>query len=570
VANASIFLALIVAPLRDVLPDPLFILAYNGMNLLALCCFASTSVVILSGKAPWKFQASLALPALLLIIGLSLATGLRWPRTVVMSLAAAAIALHAAITIHHHAARTKVRNGPGILSFMFGFAAVFYLLRAAISLRQAAGPGSIAPAGFVDTSSYLVVIVLFTAFDFALLVILMTRLEREIAGKVFEIGESRNELQILYDAFAETAGSVDIEELVPRLLDLLTNRLKVDVAVLYLREPGSEDLQLIAQRGFDADSLEAIMRPQKDNSVAWQAYLERKASIKRIVDYPEGPLRATHERLGTVIVGGFPIAARNESLGALVVGYRDEAGLDAARSSLLETLTLQLGSVVRAASLHDELDRANARLDNLASTDVLTGLANRRAAMRALEREVARARRSSGKIAVIMGDIDHFKDFNDRNGHDCGDYVLAKTASIMVDAVRSTDLAVRWGGEEFLIVLGSADQNSVAVIAERIRKAIEGAVWNFGDKRFSVTITLGVAICPAELGGEAAISIADEALYEGKRMGRNRVTIHRREAMPSSLEQPGIADLEGSATPALTSGEEGTDGEIIDLLALES
>jgi diguanylate cyclase (GGDEF)-like protein len=568
-ANAAILLSLLAAPLRDIVPPPIFIVAYNGFNLLALCCFASTSTIMLAGASRWKFHIVLALGTLAVLLAISFLTGERWPRTVIVSVAAAVIALRAAFSVRSLSRRENVRNGPGILSFMFGFAGFFYLLRAAWTLHMAAGGDLRLPEGFFDSASYLVVIILFTSFDFALLVILMTNLERQIAGKVFELSESRNELQILYDAFTETAGSVDLEELAPRILGLLKQRLKVDQVVLYLREPGDDGLQLIAQYGLDSESLEAIVRPPKDSSVAWQAFGERKAAVKRIADYPAGPIRAMHERLGTAVVGGFPIAARGESLGALVIGYREESGLDEARTSLLETLSLQLGAVVRAASLHDELDRANARLDTLASTDTLTGLANRRTALQALEREIARARRNSQPFAVIMADIDHFKQFNDRYGHDCGDYVLAKTASIIKGTVRATDLASRWGGEEFLVILGPSEPRGIVGLAERLRSTVETAVWNYGGAELSVTITLGLAVCPPEAGEEGAIAKADEALYKGKREGRNRVMLHGEGDDGRRLVDPTLADLEGPDPSLDAEHGTGDDSSPADLLQVE-
>jgi diguanylate cyclase (GGDEF)-like protein len=410
----------------------------------------------------------------------------------------------------------------------------------------------------VESVSSLFLVIFLAALNFALLVIFMTRLEREITGKVTELGESRNELQILYDAFSETVGSIDLEELLPRIIDLVHHRLRADMVAIYLREPGEESIVLVAQRGLDAKGIDVLMRPQVERSASWRAFHDRRSAIWRIEDYKEGAVKEVLEEHGIAIVGSFPLAARGESLGALTLGYRDAGLLDDSRIALLETLTLQLGAIVRSAALHDQLDRANARLDNLASTDTLTGLANRRAAMRALDREVARAKRFAGMLAVIMCDIDHFKEFNDTYGHDCGDYVLANLAQIFTDTVRSTDLASRWGGEEFLIVLGSASPEGALGFAERLRAKVELAVWDFGGKRLSVTITLGVAISTPEAGGEAAISLADAALYEGKRAGRNRVVLRDSEETPIPHLEPDLADLEG--------GPRRDEDEIADLL----
>ncbi|MDA8411886.1 MAG: sensor domain-containing diguanylate cyclase, partial [Treponema sp.] len=236
-------------------------------------------------------------------------------------------------------------------------------------------------------------------------------------------------------------------------------------------------------------------------------------------------LKDALQELGLASFAAFPIVDRGQSLGSLGVAFKDETALDEARSSLFETMARQLGSIVRAAMLHAELERANARLDILASTDALTHLPNRRTALRVLEREISRAKRLGSKISVIMCDIDHFKLFNDRHGHDCGDYVLVQTATLIADSLRSTDLASRWGGEEFLLILGNADPEGVVGLAERIRKRVQAAVMEYEGLRLSVTITLGVAISSPDLGGDAVIAKADEALYEGKRLGRNRVGV---------------------------------------------
>ena len=124
-----------------------------------------------------------------------------------------------------------------------------------------------------------------------------------------------------------------------------------------------------------------------------------------------------------------------------------------------------------------------------------------------------------------MCDIDRFKLFDDTHGHDCGDYVLANTATLIMESVRATDLAARWGGEEFLVILGQGEEPGIAALAERIRHRVEAAVWEYAGKCLSVTVTLGVAICPPLTDREAVISLADAVMYEGKHSGRNRVTV---------------------------------------------
>jgi len=561
VGNLGILGALATAVFRETLPPPLFVFLFDGCMLLAFCGIVLASVVLLAGRPLWWGFAASSTLTLACVVILSFLPDSAPTRASIISLFAALLFAWGAQRLRVLARLARLRSAPNVLAAIYLLAALFFFARA-LYYGFFAKAGSFQDLSLYSGRSQLIVLIFFVCCNFSLLVLFMTCLEREIAGKVFELGESRNDLQILYDAFAETAGSIELEELIPRMLDLLYHRLKTDTVAIYLLAPGGEELLLVAQRGFDAESLHALTKPQKGSGVAWKAVEERHSVTSLLADYPESIAKEALLKMELGITGGFPIATRGEALGALTVGYKQASDLDASRITLLETLCLQFGSVLRAATLHNELDRANTRLDNLASTDALTGLANRRAAIRALDIELARAKRNSSDVAVIMCDIDFFKDFNDHHGHDCGDYVLAKTAGVFQDAVRATDLAARWGGEEFLVVLGSAERSGVLALAERLRSRVEDALWEFAGKRLSVTMTLGVAIGSPEGGGEALISAADEALYAGKRAGRNRVSVAGGETLPDALPEPQLADFEG---PSEASEAEG----ILDLLPLE-
>ncbi|HUX38410.1 MAG TPA: diguanylate cyclase, partial [Rectinemataceae bacterium] len=501
----------------------LFVGLFNALSLFTLCAFVVTSQRLLGGasRARQFFLGGLVVMAILL--AMAVAAPERWIRVVLVSLAIAAICGYAAVSVLVNARRARIQNGPGILALAYGMGCLFFLARAVFN----ALPGGTAILGLdgmaADALTDLVIIVLFSSFDVSLLVILMVRVEREVTDKISELAESRNNLQILYDVFAETAGSIDLEELVPRLLDLLHVKLGVDASAFFLLDQRGDELSLVAQRGLNQEGIAALLHRQKGTTVIDLAFGEGRSVMKPLLEYPEGELKEALRSLDLAIFAAFPIAARGEMLGSLGVSFKDAAALDGAKTALFETMARQLGAVVRAATLHAELERANARLDILASTDSLTHLANRRTALRVLEREIARAKRMRSKVAVVMCDLDHFKLFNDRYGHECGDFVLAQTATIIAESLRATDLAARWGGEEFLIILGSSDPEGCVGLAGRIRRNVESASWEYSGEQLSVTITLGVAICPPEVGSDAAIAKADQALYEGKRQGRNRV-----------------------------------------------
>ena len=525
------FLSFGIISIQPLLPLPLFVAVYNGLVYFALYAFIATSIYLLGGEIPRLRFAAIGVLAVAILVAMSVVLPGRWLRVVFMSLIFSGVLAYGVLSIRRLARLAKIRNGPGIIIFMLAIGGLIFLARAAV-YALAPHPWGL-PNAELDTLMAIVVILLYVSINFSLLVILMARVERELTGKVLELGDSKNNLQLLYDAFSETAGSVDLEGLLPRILDILHRNLHVDVAIIYLKDAKSGELELTAQRGLDSDALEAVLHHEKGTILSERSAREGATARRLLSEYPEGRLKDSLGALGLSIFAAFPIVDGGESLGSLGVAFKNESALDDANSSLLETMARQLGSIVRAAMLHTELERANARLDILASTDALTHLPNRRTALRVLEREIARAKRLGGQIAVIMCDIDHFKLFNDRHGHDCGDYVLVQTATLIAESLRSTDLVARWGGEEFLLILGSADPEGVVGLAERIRKRVQNATMDYEGKRLSVTITLGVAICSPDLGGDAAIAKADEALYEGKRLGRNRVGLSADRGLPS-------------------------------------
>lgn len=535
-ANCLVLASLALSLLRAALPPRPYQALQGGLALSGLACYAAAAFTlhpVRDSMQRWLWRGTAALVSLCALAAF-LAPFL--PQSLPLSSSAALLCLLACLGIPISGGKTPRKGGASTLFALFALGVALWALDAGLSLLDLPRTGGPATARHFMGLDSLAILILAMPLNFALLLSLMSRLEREIVGKVLELGESKNELQVLYDAFTETAGSVDLDDLIPRILDLLRQRLSVDMAALYLWDPRGKALSLVAQRGLDTEAISVLMGPQQDTSTAWRSFSEKRAEVRRVVDYPEGAIKQALVQLELGIIGGFPIASRGEPLGCLTIGYREEAKLDELKVSLLETLTLQLGSVVKAASLHDQLNRANTRLDALASTDALTGLANRRSALRALEAERSRAQRQGGLVAILMCDIDHFKAFNDEHGHECGDLVLVNTASVIMNSLRATDLAARWGGEEFLVVLGSAkDAQGPLASAQRILGLVRAAVCEYGGRSLSVTLTIGLSLCPVDTQIETAIALADKALYRGKAEGRDRVAVLFGEGLPDTF-----------------------------------
>ena len=211
-----------------------------------------------------------------------------------------------------------------------------------------------------------------------------------------------------------------------------------------------------------------------------------------------------------------PIVAGKEDFGRLV--------LSGPRFSVedLETAALLVGNAAVAlenARLHELVERQ-------ALVDGLTGLANRRAAEEALAVELARAERLGGPVALVFADLDGFKDVNDEHGHPAGDEVLREFAQVLLDSVRDIDLAARWGGEEFAVILPGTDAEGAESLAERVRLLLSGRViLTAGAAPISLTASLGVAVAPPAESVDELVRAADSALYEAKRAGKDRVAV---------------------------------------------
>jgi two-component system cell cycle response regulator len=191
-------------------------------------------------------------------------------------------------------------------------------------------------------------------------------------------------------------------------------------------------------------------------------------------------------------------------------------------------------SVIRAAvaALEKAHDFATVvsdreRLEQLASTDPLTGCLNRRALGEALDRELDRARRYSLVLTILMVDLDHFKQINDTRGHLVGDMVLRQLGDLLRREVRSVDTVARYGGEEFVIVLPETGTHGALVFAERMRQRIGQQLFGDEDQTLHVTVSIGVASFPDQrvTTPDTFLAIADAALYRAKADGRNLVRL---------------------------------------------
>lgn len=218
----------------------------------------------------------------------------------------------------------------------------------------------------------------------------------------------------------------------------------------------------------------------------------------------------------------FPILAHGETVGLMHLRAKPGLSFDdfAGTRKLAQLCGEQISMAISNVRLRDELHDQSVR-------DPLTGLFNRRHLMQALRRMMDKALRENGSVALVSVDVDHFKKFNDTYGHDAGDMVLRAVGETLEKLVDGDEVACRFGGEEFLLLLAGLSREEVLGRAEALRRAMENVSVQYGEKTLpSITVSVGVAICPEHgLLPQELIKAADDALYRSKDLGRNRVEL---------------------------------------------
>ena len=231
-----------------------------------------------------------------------------------------------------------------------------------------------------------------------------------------------------------------------------------------------------------------------------------------------------------------PLIATLNALEAVARGDLDQQ-LERGHTDEMGRIATSLDAAIQ------RMKRDRDEIERLATIDALTGLTNRRAFSDAIKLEITRARRYGFRMTLMLFDIDHFKQINDRYGHAVGDLVLSRMGKLLKEQVRTTDIAARWGGEEFVIALPHVGIDGAAVVAARIRIACqEMEIVTEKGEQVPTTISIGVA----ELGREDTLHSlterADHGMYLAKRRGRNRVVINDGSLAsmppPSSIRRP--------------------------------
>jgi diguanylate cyclase (GGDEF)-like protein len=211
---------------------------------------------------------------------------------------------------------------------------------------------------------------------------------------------------------------------------------------------------------------------------------------------------------------------RQNILGLLSIENDAENQFAGETEQYLSTLLGNASVAITRAQLYQQME-------TLATTDGLTQLNNHRAFQEFLAKEIERSRRYRRPLALLMMDIDHFKNFNDTYGHPVGDLVLKEISTCIRQSIRVNDIAARYGGEEFTVIIPETGPEGAMTIAERIRRTVEAHSVVSKDNRLHVTISLGCAVMPLmATAQQPLIDAADKALYFSKEHGRNKATLY--------------------------------------------
>jgi len=341
------------------------------------------------------------------------------------------------------------------------------------------------------------------------------RIFRNVEATKFELGQ-------FFSASRRLNSVLSMEDVLSAALQSAADVVDYDFAAVTVLEGGRHRVEAVdtSERfGFDGEQLHG--RTFEPNSglvsmaVANQHYLPYGGRLRdgetvvftRDDELPELP---------SLLV--LPLIVRDEAVGTLVVGTEQAGGISTERREMLEVITNQVAVSLQNARLY-------ARMEQLATTDELTGLPNRRTFDQKLDEAIARHGRADRQFALVLLDIDHFKEVNDTWGHAVGDEVLEEVAAVLRESVREIDVPARYGGEEFGVILEETALRGSKRVAERIRREVADLQFRAEGETFRCTVSLGIGMWPRD--GETAAALvdaADEALYASKEEGRNQVT----------------------------------------------
>lgn len=317
-----------------------------------------------------------------------------------------------------------------------------------------------------------------------------------------------HEVERVYNRFSKVMSeNLETEMLADKTLELLVESTRIEAGAILVTQGGN--LELIASQGIlnavDLVHHDVIIKALKNGK---STHLKLPSNIDL-----DGVL--THFKPSEVFIE--PIEFKGVNLGILIAAT-GALPSDERTEQLIQLFSRSVGLALNNAMIHSKFQK-------LAAVDGLTNVYNRRFGMERLKEDFSRAVRDMSSLSIAMVDIDHFKRVNDTYGHLVGDKVIVLIASIIKKTLREGDIVVRYGGEEFLMILHGASCGDAQVVCERILHQVSDAIFKDGDQQIPVTVSIGLVSYPEQMTANEVelLDKADQALYHGKQTGRNKV-----------------------------------------------
>jgi diguanylate cyclase (GGDEF)-like protein/PAS domain S-box-containing protein len=351
---------------------------------------------------------------------------------------------------------------------------------------------------------------------------LMDITERKHAEE--EVNRYTKQLETLFNIGTAVSQTLNLEELLVSVLDKVLEVTGVEIAGIFLLDEKTKELVLRASRGMSSSFVREVKILSAGDSMLKQVIETGKPLLVQNISLDH---RFNHHGTKKEHVQSFAalsIMAKEKILGVMGIGSYGHREFPDWEVRMLGTIANQIGMAIENVQLYEHALE-------LAFTDGLTGLYNRRYLMDQIEREFMRAQRSKAPLSLVMVDLDGLKGVNDRFGHHVGDSFLREVARIVKVNTRASDVAARWGGDEFMLLAPGTGSKSASKIAERIRAQVERCTMKLEGGEVGITISAGIVSYPAHASVVSAlVKKADEAMYSAKKDGKNRSSVytHRR------------------------------------------
>jgi len=353
--------------------------------------------------------------------------------------------------------------------------------------------------------------------------------KRSVIGTLMDITERKHaevevsrytkQLEALFNIGATVSQTLNLGELLDSVLDTVLMVMGVEVGGIFLLDKKTNKLLLRAHRGMSPEFARRVQVVSIGDGFIGQVAKSGKPILAEDISADSKLLWMRKMGDGIQSFAAVPIMAKEKILAVMGVGSRKYRKSPDWEMLMLDTIANQIGMAIENAQLYEHALE-------LAFTDGLTGLYNRRYIMDQIERELIRAQRSKVPLSLIMVDLDGLKAINDRFGHHEGDGFLKEVAGIVKVNTRASDVAVRWGGDEFMLLAPGTDSRSASKIAERIRAQVERHKIQLEGDEVGITISAGIVSYPTHASAvEELLKKADEAMYNAKRGGKNQSSV---------------------------------------------